>query len=167
MRWSNLVSWPRTLPMLCGLCALPVAVAAEDGDQCILRGTTLTEEGQMGHFSDDAPRDIGNGFIVYHRERSEIGLDSTTAQIEHCATGRSIYANLSRLNAEDIYQASADPTQLVREAIASSEVLGLEEVVTLLRSRGIEAETSSSEFESCGCAVFYPELVGGKMPWQR
>ncbi len=121
----------------------------------------------MSHFRVDAPQDLGDGFVTHHLETSEIEGSSTAALFEHCATGWEIRATIRRGGWEPTYEAPTDPADIVREAINSPETFKLEEVVAMLRSRGIEAEARSSDFESCGCAVFYPELVGDKRPWPR
>jgi hypothetical protein len=150
-----------------GLLVLPMAARAMEADQCIMSTTSITEDGGMSHFRVDAPHDLGDGFITYHLEVSAIEGSSTATLFEHCATGRSIQATIRRGGWEPTYLAPVDPAELVREAIASPATFSLEEVVDLLRSQGIEAETRSSEFEECGCAVFYPELVGDRRPWRR
>ena len=157
----------RKLAALVSLLAHPMAAGATEAEQCIMSTTTVSEEGEMGHFRVDAPQDLGDGFITYHLQRSVTGEQSTTALFEHCATGRSIQATIWRGGWDAAYDAPADPADFVREAIASPETFSLDEVVVLLRSQGIEAETRSSEVEDCGCAVFYPELVGDRRPWRR
>lgn len=156
----------RRLALVVGLACLPVGALALEPQEC---ARSLTGFGRLGltHLSAEAARDLGGGFVEQHFHSGAEGEVSTHADFEHCATGRSIRATISRTTDQEAYEAPVDPSDLVREAIGSSDTYTLEEVVELLRSRGIEAETVASDFESCGCAVFYPELVGSKTPWRR
>ncbi len=153
------------LAILCGLLGTLPAAAAAQGDECIVHATTTTPRGEMSHFSADASRDLGGGLVAQSLHAGSEGDVSTHVNFHHCASGGFIRATVSRSTDGEAYSAPTDPADLVREAIASPVTFDLEGVVELLRSRGIEAELLPSEFESCGCAVFYPELVGDKTPW--
>lgn len=155
----------RRLAVVVGLACLPVGALALEPQECARSVTGFGEHG-LTHLSVDMPRDLGGGFVEQHLHSGAEGEVSTHANIEHCATGSFIRATVSRSTGSESYEAPADPAELVREAIGSPDTFTLDEVVELLRSRGIEAEMISTDFESCGCAVFYPELVGDKTPWR-
>jgi hypothetical protein len=154
----------RRLAFVVGLACLPAASIAAEPEECV-RSTTGFGRLGLTHLSVDLPRDLGGGFVEQHFHSGADGEVSTHANLDHCESGFSIRATMSRSNDSGTYEAPTNPADLLREAISSPETFELEEVVEMLRSHGIEAETRSSELESCGCAAFYPELRGPKTPW--
>ncbi len=107
--------------------------------------------------------DLGQGFVAEVIDSGIDGRSETRVDFGHCATGQGVRA--TTFAAEDgrtLQESAADPVPVMRSALAAAETLSLADVVARMHTAGIAAQTTSTEFQTCGCAVFYPEAIGDK-----
>ena len=117
-----------------------------------------------------APVDLGAGWVLHQYEFSSNSGSQFGAKVVDCASGTGVIVVegaqipqgqiniIARLTAEDAFRA----------AIASDQVVSLDGVLAQLSAAGAEVGPDTmhlADFESCGCAAFYPELRGTKTAW--
>lgn len=158
------------------LVATGIGLAAVAGCAALQGGPTKPEQCsyQMVHHSIAAPRDLGGGLIVADRNHGGYhGADHWAADralVTDCGSGSEIL--LERSASEGIGETVHDRAPQVDALLSKVQGPGeAAERMAYLRSQAkrqrIHAEEFSSDAESCGCRVFYPELRGDKKPYQE
>ena len=114
--------------------------------------------------------DLGGGMVVQFVERDDAhaardGLRVTdVTDFDLCISGRTI--EVEGDHAPSTWEPLPRASEIVYDAVSAVETVTLERLRDRLRAAGFEARIRSApREESCGCAVFYPELRGDKLPW--
>jgi len=114
--------------------------------------------------------DLGGGWVMQAYEfASEYGTQFGS-KVVSCAPGTALTVVERAVSPDDkvLLAAGKSAGTVFRKAIAAPESIPLSKVIAELESAGArvgEDLLQPATFESCACAVFYPELRGGKIPW--
>ena len=111
--------------------------------------------------------DLGGGLVsVTGHLTDSSGAYSSREIVTHCSSGQSLMIGLA--TEADIAKRAQHARNIVRQAVISTEVVTLEELLQRLRTALGYAEFDSSvpaDRETCACAAYYPDLRGTKEPW--
>ena len=128
-------------------------VARSEGRQCL---------DQAAHLG--VAINAGQGLVVQGWGTDPSWLSGSTGlTIEHCASGEGI--NVTAQTWSDfgsIPEEYHNPYDILRAAMDSPDSVTFDDLVARFDALGMSATRTSSQQESCGCAVYYPELRGSK-----
>ncbi|MCH2066650.1 hypothetical protein [Shimia sp.] len=149
---------------------------------CVDRLNMLRDPSATANYSVSGHRDLGNG-VVMSRHSTMDGHTATVSagfKMEFCQSGRSInviyrgacfgkdkrFCDHIELDSQGHFAADPGPIEAALvEMNMSALVYSWAEFTANLEDLGARLQDPVvSTFESCGCAVFYPELLGGKSP---
>jgi hypothetical protein len=123
----------------------------EDADNYRLR----SQSGQV--------TDMGQGMVASRYENVLSGSRQEGVVFFHCTSGRTLTAEIGSWRDGHAPELYPDPIALMRAALDSPQVMTLDEVrAAYLPHAWVSPPTGQ---ESCGCAVFYPELRGNQTPF--
>ena len=158
----------RNLGSLAGLLlSMPTIALAADPHQCI-RQVIAGDWSMM----ITPPYDLGgglvqelNGFSTGYAIERATNSAHVALNIVECSTGRQVGAltHVSRDGADVSLPAEAD--LVVKNYHKINKDAGLDEYTNQFEASGLQVAWNIVAQETCGCAVFYPELRGDKAPW--
>jgi len=125
----------------------------------------MEASGEGGYSGLAAPADLGQGFVGHVATLAIPGTFSTEVVMTDCASGQTIHAVTRSETEGQTVVAAVDPVAVLQAAIAAPETIGLDDVVAVLLDAGVVAVLRPRDTQTCGCAVFYPELRGDKPAW--
>ena len=126
--------------------------------------------------------DLGHGAVLseFRNWDGHTATNSSGFRIEFCQSGSAIdviykgacygadnpFCSAIGLDDEGSYLADEQPIRAaVWQMATSSEVYRLDDISLALTNLSAHVVLQpDNEFESCGCAVFYPDLIGDKRP---
>lgn len=127
-----------------------VAAQSKEIDQC---------EFEVDGVAHTDYADLGDGFVFLN---TRLGFDRPIERslFIHCPS----MTNIAVVDGTRSKRA----TRIFERALASAQVLSMEEVVNQMLHRGIQAQLNGwmSHNSTCGCAVYYPEAAQTPDGWQ-
>jgi hypothetical protein len=142
------------------------AVAAQDAAICAY---SFTSEFSDATYVFNPPQDFGDGWVVDSVNITDPSSGSSEFSIsfEDCATARSIGANVNWATEEgdQSRRVAAAAVAIMRDEFPSSDPVAFLRAQDRFYDADLGGNSSDSSEESCGCAVFYPDLRGNKLPW--
>lgn len=117
------------------------------------------------------PVDLGGGWVAQgNRISSEVGTQVNT-EVTHCPSGANILVveQALRPDGQVRFDAGIRAVPVFREAIGSAETFTLDAIVRRLEQAGanVGRDQFPRDWETCGCAAFYPGERGSKVSWQQ
>lgn len=171
----------KTLSCAALLTSAALATTAS-ANPCYDRLDMLSNPSATADHEASGHQDLGNG-VVLSRHSGMDGHTNTVSSrflMEFCQSGRSVgviyqgscfgennpFCDHAGLDGEGAFEADPEPIQAaIVDMTTSSHVYSWEEFTQRLEDLGARLQDPVvSEFESCACAVFYPELLGSKRP---
>ena len=171
----------RVFPYAALLTSAVLATSAA-ANPCYDRLDMLSNPSATADLEDTGHQDLGNG-VVLSRHSGMDGHTNTVSsrfRMEFCQSGRSVdviykgscygennpFCDHAELDGEGSFEADPAPIQAaIVEMNTSAQVYSWKEFTQSLEGLGARLQDPVlSEFESCACAVFYPELLGNKRP---
>ncbi len=138
---------------------LPAAAVAQDGSVCLQ--SIYSPELRI---EVTEVRDIGQGMVQELSRGTRETSGTERISFQHCASGQAINAVMSAWD-ENGSMVLVNPRDIMMRAMESANTFSLAEVVAMMTEAGADADLSTWDRETCGCAQFYPEARGGKSPW--
>jgi hypothetical protein len=139
---------------------LPATGMAQDGSTC-----------RQSIFSQDLRievtdvQDLGAGIVQQTSQGVRETSGSERVAFQHCASGQAINAVLATWDESGRVAAPANPVDIMMAAMQSPDSLSLTDIVAEMTAAGVDAEVTTWDRETCGCALFYPAARGDKSPW--
>jgi hypothetical protein len=123
------------------------------------------EEPDLGVTSGPGPvTDLGQGIVAtVTRHVSMLGPDLRWGvHFDHCASGQGFHVVTSELHGNRLTELGRDPVEVMRAAMASHRAITMAEIAA---GFGDFARMNPAGPEVCGCAAYYPDLRGERMPY--
>ena len=159
--------------------ALATTVSA---NPCYDRLDMLSNPSATADYEASGHQDLGNGVVLsLHSDMDgHTNTVSSRFRMEFCQAGRSVgiiyrgscfgennpFCGHAGLDREGSFETDPVPIEAaIVDMNTSSQVYSLQEFTDRLEDLGARVQDPVvSEFESCACAAFYPELLGNKRP---
>jgi len=152
--------------LMIGAALWPLGAVAQTAEECA--GVDMPFEGFAGTVEAGLPEDLGGGWVIQSfAAASEAGTQSG-ANVMHCDSDNvvSVVAGAVAADGSVVVDARVDIAAIFREAIASPEATGIDDILSQIEAGGARVQPLAPDGrESCGCAVFYPDLRTDKTPW--
>ena len=122
----------------------------------------------ISHGGESMHRDLGAGRVSYVEWWSQEGVYNDVV-LANCETGKFLRTRVreERISNRVTFDVSKKAAGLIEVELTSSPALfSFERLADALKGTGRDMEIAQLEFEPCACAAQYPELRGGKTPFE-
>jgi hypothetical protein len=108
------------------------------------------------------PTDMGNGMVATDYAEDSLLRGEQGTYFDHCPSGTGFRVVTWRREGDRETSLGQDAGRVVHDAMASEQAFTMAEIAALLGSD----DAYRLEMESCGCAAYYPEMRGDRLPYE-